>query len=307
MKNQIIQWSAMILVAAIFSIGIGYVFAWTVPNSTPPDGNVAAPINIGSTDQEKEGDLCTTKGGKITCLSSLSYLSGTADIKKGSCSTKQIIFITPFSTAPIVTIAPKWTRFSGDEDVAWWVTNVTNTGFVIRCHAPSSGDNYGEDGVMWTAIGESPAASYKTCPFSGLNIASFANGSVYPFETFTTSGINITQAINTTGYGGARSDAVVLTAGVTYRLTYTLNLISGSSPEIKLVTGINGRDNWLTDTTTGLAVLNLTALPGTNSVEFIFPSAVNSTSRYLEVSVGNGVATNFSLTNVQLFSVSACQ
>jgi len=42
----------------VLSIIIGYaVLAWTEPNTTPPGGNIAAPINTGSVTQTKTGDL----------------------------------------------------------------------------------------------------------------------------------------------------------------------------------------------------------------------------------------------------------
>lgn len=37
--------------------GLSFVSAWTGPGSSPPGGNVDAPINVGNTDQIKEGAL----------------------------------------------------------------------------------------------------------------------------------------------------------------------------------------------------------------------------------------------------------
>jgi len=44
----------LILLGLIIS---GYIFGWTVPSTTPPGGNVAPPINTGSTNQAKTGYL----------------------------------------------------------------------------------------------------------------------------------------------------------------------------------------------------------------------------------------------------------
>jgi len=42
----------------VLSIIIGYaVLAWTEPSTTPPDGNIAAPINTGNIAQSKDGAL----------------------------------------------------------------------------------------------------------------------------------------------------------------------------------------------------------------------------------------------------------
>jgi len=57
MKNQIIQTTKTIILALILTLGISYVMAWTGPTSTPPDGNTPTPINIGTTDQVKNGGL----------------------------------------------------------------------------------------------------------------------------------------------------------------------------------------------------------------------------------------------------------
>lgn len=46
-----------ITLAALFSLGLSYVHAWTAPTATPPGGNVSAPINVGATAQTKAGDL----------------------------------------------------------------------------------------------------------------------------------------------------------------------------------------------------------------------------------------------------------
>lgn len=56
MKN-IIQALKVIALALILSFGISYVYAWTAPTVTPPEGNISAPINTSATAQYKEGAL----------------------------------------------------------------------------------------------------------------------------------------------------------------------------------------------------------------------------------------------------------
>ncbi len=43
--------------AAALTLGANYLFAWTNPPSSPPSGNVAAPLNVSSTEQTKAGPL----------------------------------------------------------------------------------------------------------------------------------------------------------------------------------------------------------------------------------------------------------
>ncbi len=47
------------LLALVLSVGVSYVWAgtWTAPGSTPPNGNVDAPVNIGVGHQNKLGSL----------------------------------------------------------------------------------------------------------------------------------------------------------------------------------------------------------------------------------------------------------
>ncbi|KKT09763.1 MAG: hypothetical protein UV86_C0002G0006 [Candidatus Nomurabacteria bacterium GW2011_GWB1_43_20] len=65
MKN-IIQALKVVALALILSFGISYVYAWTAPTMTPPNGNVSAPINTSSTAQTKSGGLTV---GSITAPS----------------------------------------------------------------------------------------------------------------------------------------------------------------------------------------------------------------------------------------------
>jgi hypothetical protein len=57
MKNQLIQTTKTIILALILTLGMSYVMAWTGPTSTPPDGNTPTPVNVGATDQVKNGGL----------------------------------------------------------------------------------------------------------------------------------------------------------------------------------------------------------------------------------------------------------
>lgn len=46
-----------IILATLISFGLSYVYAWTAPTTTPPGGNVSAPINTGNNTQYKAGNL----------------------------------------------------------------------------------------------------------------------------------------------------------------------------------------------------------------------------------------------------------
>ena len=61
MTKQILSAIKITTLALALSFGLSYVYAWTAPDTTPPGGNVLAPINTGSTAQTKAGGL--TVGG----------------------------------------------------------------------------------------------------------------------------------------------------------------------------------------------------------------------------------------------------
>ncbi len=47
----------VLIIATVLFIGASYLSAWTAPVGTPPNNNVAAPINTSSAYQYKQGDL----------------------------------------------------------------------------------------------------------------------------------------------------------------------------------------------------------------------------------------------------------
>jgi hypothetical protein len=58
--------SAFILSVCILSLALSYtILAWTNPKEDPPGNNIDTPINDGSTDQSKSGDLSVGSGLKI--------------------------------------------------------------------------------------------------------------------------------------------------------------------------------------------------------------------------------------------------
>jgi len=57
MKKDLLNTLKILTAAAILSLGISALYAWTPPTQAPPAGNVDAPVNIGNTDQVKSGGL----------------------------------------------------------------------------------------------------------------------------------------------------------------------------------------------------------------------------------------------------------
>lgn len=57
MTKQLFSALKISLLALILSFGMSYALAWTAPTTTPPAGNVAAPINTSATAQTKAGNF----------------------------------------------------------------------------------------------------------------------------------------------------------------------------------------------------------------------------------------------------------
>ncbi|KKQ06502.1 MAG: NOTCH2 protein [Parcubacteria group bacterium GW2011_GWB1_36_5] len=143
-----------------------------------------------------------------------------------------------------------------------------------------------------------------TTPVNGQGtnlITSFNQGSSYPYDapsgvkTLTTNGNNINPAIETRGnVGGAVSNELKsIDTSKKYTLTYTFTLNSGTAPDIRLVSGPQGRSNYTSPQNSGL---NIVAQTGTRSYIFT-PTFAKG---YLEVSVTNGAKTNFKMENISV-------
>jgi trimeric autotransporter adhesin len=69
MKKIILENVRIILIAAIFSLGLGVAYAWTGPTGTPPNNNVSNIINGSATGQSKVGNLViSTQSGPTNGL-----------------------------------------------------------------------------------------------------------------------------------------------------------------------------------------------------------------------------------------------
>jgi len=122
-------------------------------------------------------------------------------------------------------------------------------------------------------------------------INTFLNSTANPYETFVSSGRDIASAINSSGFGYCGVPRLInFVAGKTYRFSYNLTLNSGTAPTVNIETSPLGGG-------IVLQTIVATASVGQQSVDFV--STING-SRYLDIRVGNGVATNYSMTDISL-------
>lgn len=57
MNEKVLNFAKISTLAVLLAFGITQVSSWTAPSGIAPDGNVAAPINVGNATQTKAGNL----------------------------------------------------------------------------------------------------------------------------------------------------------------------------------------------------------------------------------------------------------
>jgi hypothetical protein len=115
-------------------------------------------------------------------------------------------------------------------------------------------------------------------------VSSWTNNVSFPYETFTSSGADITSAINTTGSGIGNSNALKLQNGATYIFQWFITLNSGALPGFAIATDT-------ATVSTGVSVV------GNNVYMFTAGSGGNY---YFTVRTESGIASNFALSNLNV-------
>jgi hypothetical protein len=149
MKNQLIQTTKTIILALILTLGMSYVMAWTGPTSTPPDGNTPTPVNVGTTDQVKNGGL----GLDALSVFGTGYFSGNVGI--GDTTPSNAIDINTTSTASGISFDGE-TAISGFSGNEWLRLN---------------GNNHYTNGVYTPGVlrADTDMRSAKYCDINGAN------------------------------------------------------------------------------------------------------------------------------------------
>jgi hypothetical protein len=114
----------------------------------------------------------------------------------------------------------------------------------------------------------------------------WTNNASFPYETLTTSGLDISSAINTTAYGAANL-TWTSTPAKTYTVYFNMTLNSGNMPRCFMQTSSSFGNG-----------LEYTPVSGANSFTF---TATRSGSIYFSFSTNNGDATNYSVSGLELY------
>ncbi len=343
-----------------FALAVAAQGVWTPAPSSPPNGNVDAPINVGDNLQTKWGSLWVKKGLEVD--GNLIVASGTpttVGYVLTAVDTLGTVAWRPAgggggSSAGVSPVAYFYWNYDNSADrigdsynISSVTRNVVDPSFVtVTFQTPLTGNGYvvtcnggtysGESGPVWTNAYDRRTTGFKVRNFyvysrdagpytvgslscvvyggtdtviygndNGANkIVSFGQASRYSFDTLGTSGNDIDEAIeDATGAGGAISNSITLNTANTYRVTYTYTPISGTAPNIRFVSTnvgrTSGNGSGLMTNVAGTGAVGTTdyqAVSGTHSFTFV-PSATNG---YLEISIGSGSATNFSMTDISL-------
>ena len=125
-------------------------------------------------------------------------------------------------------------------------------------------------------------------------ITGFTNGSSYPYDTFTSSGRDISAAIETSGdWGGCASNSLNLTIGEWYKCTFNLQYNSGTDHiQMVFANGPSGASSHRSNNT-------FTSTNGENIM--YFKVSATDSGAYLEIGIGEETdVINFSMTDISL-------
>ena len=141
--------------------------------------------------------------------------------------------------------------------------------------------------IRVAALSDTSTTNISASGNTNILTGSWTNNASFPYETFTSSGLDITSAINTSAYGAANKTWTA-TAGKTYTAYFNLTLNSGTAPTLYVQTSSSMGNG-----------ISYQTVNGANS--FTFRATMN-TSSYFSFSIpSSGVATNFSVSNLELY------
>jgi len=120
---------------------------------------------------------------------------------------------------------------------------------------------------------------------TGELTSNWTNNVGFPFETFTSSGVDITSAINSADIGYCQSDAISMTTGVTYRIEFDITINSGAGSIFYKFT--NGSDQMAT--------------AGHNSYDYVPSSSGSELALFAAITTG----VDFSITNFKVTALTS--
>jgi len=125
-------------------------------------------------------------------------------------------------------------------------------------------------------------------------VTGFTNGTTYPFTTFTTSDNNITSAIVSSAFAGAVSNAISVTSGEIYKVTFDYTKNSGDDLRVLISSVATGA---------GASISNIEQVGASGTYTKYF-KITSTTTGYLQMGTGNsGHSLNASISNISVKQV----
>ena len=222
--------------------------------------------------------------------------TGTANIPTSSLSGTYIGSIadnTSFNFNGKISQAGVWNEaLTADE-----VSSLYNHGLPIDLTTDQAAYESSSNLVGYWRMGSGTLDSYPliadqtNATLGAEEITGFTNGTTYPFTTFTTSGNNITSAIVSSDFAGAVSNAISVTLGEIYKVTFDYTKNSGDDLRIVFSSTVTGAGTQISNN-------KLVSSSGTYTKYFTITS---TTTGYFQMGTGNsGHSLNASITNVSV-------
>ena len=146
----------------------------------------------------------------------------------------------------------------------------------------------------FSQIGNEEVTNGDFSQIGSEEVTGFTNGTTYPFTTFTTSGNNITSAIVSSAFAGAVSNAISVTSGKIYKVTFDYTKNSGDDLRVVFSSVVSGA---------GTQISNSELISASGSYTKYF-TITSTTTGYLQMGTGNsGHSLNVSITNVSVKEV----
>ena len=144
-----------------------------------------------------------------------------------------------------------------------------------------------------TRVDENGLVNYAEI-IGGEEVTGFTNGTTYPFTTFTTSGNNITSAIVSSAFAGTASNAISVTSGEIYKVTFDYTKNSGDDLRVLFAVSANGAAS---------AISNKVIISASGTYTEYF-TITSTTTGYLQMGTGNsGHSLNVSIRNISVKEV----
>ena len=251
-------------------------------------GITGANVGIGTTTPYSNLDVSSTTGGALTLSRNDTAVTAEDTIGQLSFHTNDTQTTTNPLAAQIGVLAKSTITTDINPGILTFSTTPSDVGAALAERMRI--DETGNVGIGTTSPSERVEIAggnlrvWNDSVLGNEQLTGWTNGGTYVYETFTSSGSDITSAVNTTTTGGCYSNAIAVKAGQLYKVTFTHTQNSGTLPAFRVGT----------NTALSIYILTQNVTAGSNTIYFY---AATTTTYYVGFFTASGVATDFSDTS----------